>query len=224
MTDRTVSRSMTRWAGAAGIGFAVLLFNGFAIASGAPSYDESDEMWVSWFQDSGNRAAQVVAMFLVAAAALLLILFFAILLQRAHAAGGNPTAVVIAGIAGTSLATSVAIAGVIRSSVSAAVTFAPNYSVPSADILRTIDNLAIGMLFVAGGFSAALFIASFAYAVRGTSLIPNWLSVAGYVVGVLLLASFAFFPFILLPLWMLVAGIAVVARRESPERVRSGTT
>jgi len=223
MPDRPVSDTTLRWAGAAGIGFAVLLVAG-NIISGAPDYDKSDQYWVSWFQDSGHRAAQIVGMFLVAASALLLILFFVTLLRRAVAAGGNAGAAAIAGVSGTVLATVVAVSGVIRSGVSGAVAFAPNsFPVPSADVLRTLDNLAFGVLAVAGGFAAALFIASFAHAVRDTAIIPNWLSIAGYVVGVVLLLSFLFFPFLLLPLWMFVAGITVAVGRGTGERGAEST-
>lgn len=218
MPEQAPSPTASRWAGIAGAGFAVLLFAGATIAS-APDYDESDQKWVSWFQDSSHRGAQIIGMFLVAAAALLLIVFFVTVLRLAVARGGSSTASAFAGVAGTMLATVVGVYGVIRSGVSAAMTFAPNtFPVPSADVLRTLDNLAFGVLAVAGGFAAALFVASFAHALRSADILPGWLVTAGYVVGVLLLASFLFFPFLLLPLWVLIVGILTATRAGATSR------
>lgn len=190
----------------------MLLVLGLIIA-GAPDYDESDQKRVAWFQDSGHRGAQIAGMFLLAAASLLLVVFFVTVLRRAVASGGSPAASAPAGVAGSMLAATVAIAGVLRSGVSAAVTFAPNnFPVPSADVLRTLDNLAFGVLAVAGGFAAALFVATLSHALRDAAVLPGWLVTAGYIAGVFLLASFVFFPLFLLPLWVSIASIFVATR------------
>jgi hypothetical protein len=210
--EQSPTATTARWAGLAAIGFAVLLFVGFVIGM-TPNYNKSDQEWVAWFHDSGHRGAQIAGMFLMAAAALLLVVFFVTVLRRAVAAGGSATASALASVAGTMLATTIGVAAVIRSGVSAAVQFAPNhFPVPGADVLRTLDNLAFGLLAVAGGFAAALFVASFSHALRGTAILPGWLVTAGYIIGALLLFSFLFFPLLLLPLWALIAGVIVAAK------------
>jgi len=212
MSQQPSTTQMSRSAGIAGMGFAVLTVIGF-ITAGGPNYNESDQTWMAWFQDSSHRGAQIAGMFLVLAAVLLLIVFFATLRRRAVAAGGSAQASALAGAAGAMLATTIAVGTVIHNEVSAAVQFAPNnFPVPGADVLRTLDNLGFGVGVVAAGFAAALFVASLAHTLRGTAIVPGWLVTAGYVVGVLLLFSFTFFPLFLLPLWVLVVGIAVVAR------------
>lgn len=212
MAEQTDSEVGTRWAGIAGIGFAVSFVVGF-MTPVAPSYDESDQAWVSWFQDSGHRGTQIAGMFIMAAASLLLVVFFVPVLRRAVASGGSAAASALAGVAGTMLAVVVAVEAVLRSGVSAAVQFAPNnFPVPGADVLRTLDNLSVGLLLLAGGFAAALFVASTAHALRGTAIVPGWLTTAGYVVAVLLLFGVAFLPLLLLPLWVLVVGIVVAVR------------
>lgn len=216
MSQQSSTAQSSRWAGIAGIGFAVLAVVGFIIAGG-PNYNESDQKWVAWFQESGHRSAQIAGMFLVLAALLLLVVFFATLRRRAVAAGGSAAASALVGVAGTMLATIVSVGTAIHNGVSGAVQFAPNsFPVPGADVLRTLDNLGFGVGVTASGFAAALFVASLAHTLRGTAIVPGWLVTAGYVVGVLLLFSFAFFPLFLLPLWVLMAGIAVVARAGRP--------
>lgn len=212
MSQQPSTTQMSRWAGIAGIGFAVLALVGF-ITAGGPNYNESDQTWAAWFQDSNHRSAQITGMFLVLASVLLLVVFFTTLRRQAVAAGGSAQASAIAGPAGIMVATTVAVGTVIHNEVSAAMQFAPNnFPVPGADILRTLDNLGFGVGVVAAGFAAALFVGSLAHTLRNTAIVPGWLVTAGYVVAVLLLFSFTFFPLFLLPLWVLIAGIAVMAR------------
>jgi hypothetical protein len=67
--------------------------------------------------------------------------------------------------------------------------------------------LGLGMTF--GG--VALICAMLA--LRGTSALPGWLVTSGLVVGVLGLASLAFFPLLLFFVWLLVASIVLLARK-----------
>jgi hypothetical protein len=215
--DQPPSAAMSRWAGAAGIAFAVLFFVGFG-AGNTPKYDASNQAWVSWFHDSGHRASQIIGMFSTVAAALLLTVFFVILLRRAVAAGGSKNAALIAGVAGTAMTGVFAVSAVIRSAISASVTFAPShFPVPSADVARTLDNLSVGLALVAGGFAGAVFVAALARTLRSTSVVPRWLVNAGYAVAVLLVGSFEFFPFVALLLWVLVVGVAMLAGRPTRE-------
>lgn len=213
MADQTPSATLSKWAGAAGIGFAVLFVAGFGVGGQTPNYDQPDQRWVAWFEDSGHRSSQIVGMFLLALAALLLIAFVVVLLRRAIAAGGSRNAATIAGVAGTVLAGTLMVSAVIRNAVSAAVAFAPNnFPVPSADVLRTFDNAAYGIVLVGGGLAAALLVTAAAQAARGTSVLPGWLVVASYVAAFILLFSFQFLPVFLLPLWTIVVGVVMITR------------
>jgi hypothetical protein len=215
--DEPPSVAMSKWAGAAGIAFAVLFFFGFG-AGNTPKYDASNQAWVSWFHDSGHRASQIIGAFSTVVAALLLTVFFVVLLRRAVAAGGSRVAALIAAVAGTVMTGVFAVSAVIRTAISGGVTFAPNhFPVPSADVARTLDNLSVALVLVAGGLAGAVFVAALARALRNTSVVPRWLVRAGYVVAVLLVGSFEFFPFVALLLWVLVVGVAMLTGR--PTRV-----
>jgi hypothetical protein len=213
--DKPPSAAMSKWAGAAGIAFAVLFFVGFG-AGNTPKYDASNQAWVSWFHDSGHRASQIIGAFSTVAASLLLTVFFVVLLRRAVAAGGSRTAALIAGVAGTVMTGVFAVSAVIRTAISGGVTFAPShFPVPSADVARTLDNLSVALVLVAGGLAGAVFVAALARTLRNTFVVPGWLVNAGYVVAVLLVGSFEFFPFMLLLLWVLVVGVAMLAGRPT---------
>lgn len=53
-------------------------------------------------------------------------------------------------------------------------------------------------------------------ALKGTGAVPNWLCWSGLVVGVLALAAIAFVPILLFFLWLLIAGIVLLAKRTAP--------
>jgi hypothetical protein len=221
--DNTPNAAMSKWAGAAGIGFAVLFFIGFGIGN-TPRYDASNQAWVSWFHDSGHRASQIIGMFSMVAASLLLTVFFVVLLRRAVAAGGSRTAALIAGVAGTVMTGVLAVSAVIRSAISASVAFAPShFPVPTADVARTLDNLSVGLALVAGGFAGAVFVAALARTLRNTSVVPRWLVRAGYVVAVVLVGSFEFFPLVALLLWVLVVGVVMLAGSSTRESIGAST-
>jgi hypothetical protein len=215
--DKAPSASIVKWAGAAGIGFAVLFLFGFG-AGNTPKYDASDQAWVAWFHDSGHRASQIIGAYSTVAASLLLAVFFVVLLRRAVAAGGSKSAALVAGVAGTVMTAVFAVSAVIRASISGGVTFAPNhFPVPSADVARTLDNLSTGLTLLAGGLAGAVFVAALARTLHNTSVVPQWLVRAGYVVAVILLASFEFIPFFVLLGWVLVTGVVMIAARPTRE-------
>ncbi len=211
LVDQAPSAAMSKWGGAAGIGFAVLFFFGFN-SGNTPAYDASDQAWVSWFHDSGHRAAQIVGAFSTVAASLLLTVFFVILIRRAVAAGGSRNAAFMAAVAGTVMAGVFAVSAVIRTAISGGIAFAPShFPVPSADVARTLDNLSVALALVAGGLAGVVFVAALARTLRSTSVVPTWLVQSGYVVAVLLVGGFEFFPFLTLLLWVLVLGVVMVA-------------
>lgn len=79
--------------------------------------------------------------------------------------------------------------------------------------------------FLVGGmtmFGLAILVASLQH-LRG-GLLPTWLCWAGIVTGLLQLAAFAFFPMLLVVLWMLVAGIVLLTRAGTSSRTTSRTT
>lgn len=78
--------------------------------------------------------------------------------------------------------------------------------------LRDLDNIGQALLLMTGALSAGAFIASACHAARRSVVFPAWLATAGYVVAVLQLAGPFFFPFVLFPLWVLVASIVPLTR------------
>ena len=96
-------------------------------------------------------------------------------------------------------------------SVSASVEFGDAPVVRDADVLRTFESLGIGALVLFGAAAAGLLIITTSIAGGRVALLPRWLVVTGYIVGVIVLLGGLFFiPLALFVLWMLVVGIVML--------------
>lgn len=207
-----------RVAGWAGIGFAVAFVAGFVLVAQVPAYDAADSAWVDYVEDDNVRT--VAGTMLLTAAGLLLMAFTATMATYVGSrAGGRDDhrSAVLRGagtVAGTTLVISVLIGG----AMSAAVTFAPDFEAPSGELIRSLDQLSLGLMLVGVGWSMAVAIAVCSWAGRHSRQLPGWITTAGFVVAVLLIFSPMFLPIILLPLWALVIGIVVLHADTSSNR------
>ena len=198
--------------------FAVLFFFGFG-AGNTPTYDASNQAWVSWFHDSGHRAAQIIGMFSTVAASLLLTVFFVVLLRRAVAAGGSRNAALIA--ACRRHRDGRRVRGLGRDPHRHLRRGSPSRPATSLFPRRTW----LGRWTTCPSVSLSSRAASPAWSSSppwpvpfGTPpWYPRWLVRAGYVVAVLLVGSFEFFPFVTLLLWVLVVGVVMLAGRPTSE-------
>lgn len=207
--------NLLRQIGIVGVVFVVLFVAGFLLGSGTPAYDAPDQEWTEWFDDDGNRTAAIIGGLLAVLASLALIGFSALVATVLRDLDRRTAAALVL-TSGTAAAVLLAVGTLIASSMAAALTFAPDYDeIPSAELLKAIEQIGIGIWLVGGGWTAGLFTAAVSAGARGTALFAGWLVTAGFVVAALLLLSFFFLPLLLFPLWMLVVSILLL---------RSGTT
>ena len=83
---RAATRPATRFAGWAGIGFAVTFIAGFLLVAQVPAYDAPDTDWVSWVEN--DNTTTVIGTMLLTAAGLLLMAFVSSL--ATHLRGAHP--------------------------------------------------------------------------------------------------------------------------------------
>ena len=86
----------------------------------------------------------------------------------------------------------------------------------SPEIGSMVMNVQYGFL-VAGFMLAGLAVLCASLGLLRSGRMPGWLCWAGIVTGALQLVAFAFLPMMLLALWILVAGIVLMARRSSAQ-------
>jgi hypothetical protein len=201
-----------RLGGIAGIVFAVLFVVGFLLVSDTPEGDESNAAWVRYFADSDNRRMIVIGAIIWALAVLAFLLFLGVLRERLRdASAGAEWISTVAFASGLVFAVMLAVAGLGAGSVAASVEFGDGPIVRDADVLRTFESLGFGALVLFGSAAAGLLIITSSVAGGRGALLPRWLVVTGYVVGVIVLLGGLFFlPLILFVLWMLAVGIVLL--------------
>jgi hypothetical protein len=204
--------------GIAAIVFAVLFVVGFLLASDTPDGDESNAKWVRHFADSGNRRMTVIGVILLAVAAVAFLVFLGVLRERLRAAApGSEWISTVAFASGVVFVAMLGVFAVGAAAVPAGVTFGDNPVPRDADIMRSLDSLGFGALLLFGAGSAGLLIITTSIVSGRAALLPRWLVVTGYIVGVIvLLGGLLFFPLILIVLWMLAIGIVMLRRSGAP--------
>jgi hypothetical protein len=200
-----------------GIAFVVLFVVGFIVFPTPSSNKAKDTAkWQAWWNDSGHRTAAVIGAYLMVLGVLAFVWFAWSLRARLQDRdrlgdlGGLmfTFASLFAGIA--------MVSGLVRASIPGAKQFGST-PVPAGDFARQFDQIGFGLLLVAGALCAGAFVAVASLLARRSATLPGWLTTAGYVVAVLQLVAAFFLPFILFPLWVLVASILLV-RRGTPVR------
>jgi len=211
-TSTGSTRSGLRWGGIGGIVFAVLFVIGFLFMSDTPDGNASNREWLKYFRDSGNRRMLVIGALVLAVAAIGFLVFLGVLRERVRSA--LPASEWVATVAFASGLTFVAMLAVFalgQGSVAAGVVFGDNPVPLDADIMRAFVSAGFGALLVFGAAAAGLLVVTTSIAGGRGGLLPRWIVVTGYVVGVLVIVgSLLFFPFILFVLWMLVVSIVML--------------
>jgi hypothetical protein len=149
---------------------------------------------------------------LLALAALAFLVFLGVLRERLRdAAPGSEWLSTVAFASGLAFVAMLAVAGVGHAAVPAGIVFGDNPVPRDANIMRTFESLAFGSLFLFGAVAAGLLIVTTSIVSGRAGLLPRWLVVTGYVVGVIVVVGgLLFIPMILFVFWMLAVGIIML--------------
>ena len=191
-----------------GIVFVVLFVAGFIVFP-TPNDAKDTAKWARWWTDSGHRAGAVVGAYLMVFALLAFVWFMWSLNQRLRERGGMMITF------GTLFVTLALASALVRAAIPGGKLFGSTPVPAGADLARQFDNIGFAVLLVAGALAAGAFTATASYLAASSTILPGWLTIAGYVVAALQLAAGLFIPFVLFPLWVLVVSI-VLLRRSSP--------
>ncbi len=207
-----------RWWYLSGVGFAVLLVVGFMLSMGTLPEDSKapDADWIKVISNSGDRAQIIVGAYILFVAGMLFLWFASTI--RAALQSEEASSSVVGSVAAGSAIVFVAMllaAAVSLAAVPASITFG-NSPVPAADFVRQFSQLGTGFLLAPGSLAAAVFVASISRLGAVTGLFSRGLAVVGYVAAVLLLFGAIFLPFLALPIWAIVVGIALARRPVTP--------
>lgn len=204
------SRPWTKLAPWAGIAFFVFFPVGVLFSGTSLDSDDSDAKWRNWFDDKGHRVGMIIGIYILIVAAILFIVFAAGLLERFRTSGGPSIPHRVAATTGTVFAGLTMIAAIQLGGVAGNISFGGTDVPRDADIMR--QTLGYGTVLVAGGITAAAFIAATTALARAAGVFAQWLVVVSYIAAVLLLVAGLFLPMAALPIWVLIVSIVLLRK------------
>ncbi|HEY2044286.1 MAG TPA: hypothetical protein VGH11_16545 [Jatrophihabitans sp.] len=193
-----------------GIAFVVLFVGGFLVFSGPNTTSNgasNTAKWDAWWNVTNHRTMAIIGAYLMVLGALAFVWFACSLQQRLRDRVDGMMVVAFASLFAALALTS----ALVRAAIPGGKAFG-SLNVPGGNLPEQLDNIGMALLLVAGALAAGAFVAAACHAARRSVVFPAWLTISGYVVAVLQLAAALFFPFVLFPLWVLVASIVLLTR------------
>jgi hypothetical protein len=192
--------------------FFVALFVVSFMSLGTPDGDAGDGEWRDYWEDSGNRTQGIVAAITMCLAAICFLWLVSALRRRLADAVGIDAAFG-AGIAAGALMLLASLgAGLIPIGYQLADVRLPD----DPDVIRIVDGLYFGMIFLPLPYALAGFLIPLFFALRSSYLLPQWLEYATLVVGVVALAGPVLFvlPHALFMVWTLAVSVSLLVRER----------
>ena len=206
--------SDNRWLAVSGFTF-VALFVAAVLVSGGQlgSAGDPDQQFVSYFNDTSNRARDIAGAYFLAAAGLAFVVFLAHLyatLREHPGQQGLPLIALGTGLVFVALllAAAAALSAVPTSHAIAAI-FDEERHEFGPDVSRLATQFGY-MLLVFAMLAAAACIAAISLAARTAGIFPAWLVGFGLVAAFALPFSFFFLPAAALPIWVVAASLHLV--------------
>jgi DNA-binding CsgD family transcriptional regulator len=210
----TMARQLERWAPLGGIVFVVLMLVGASFVTDVPEADASASEITAYLADSDNHVRNIIGAYMWVVGALAFLWFLARLRADLRRAEGGPGTV-------SSLAFG---AGVVFAALwvaSAAALAAVAYAlelqdapVRDADLVRVLPQMASLFLLLGGGFGGLLLVLATSIVSLQTGVLPRWFAWLGIVVAIVLPFDLIYLNIIPLVVWVLIASIVLLTRRE----------
>jgi hypothetical protein len=190
-----------------GVAAVLLIIAGFIVGGESPDIDASLQEITSYYTD--HESELQIASALLALGAFFFLLFsaaIASLLREGRDGGGASATVSLAG--GIVFAVGVTVfAGLAFTAGDVVDDVAP-------DSLQTLHVLGSDMFFTVAVGTAAFLLGTGVGTLR-TDALPNWLSWAAIVIGVLAITPIGFFAFLALGIWTLIASVMLYMRARA---------
>jgi hypothetical protein len=207
-------RGLEQWAGLGGVAYVVLFIVGAILAFGGQPNGDADPATVqAYFADSGHRDRISVGWILIVLGLFFFLWFLSSLRQRLRRLDGGllTTLASIGGIVYAALA----LASISISSAIQTMSDDTFRHTVYPELIHAANDVGYVMHATGGIGAGAMMIAASVVALRAR-VVPGWLGWVGVVAGILALGSIAFFPQLLIALWVLVAGVLLFLARSEP--------
>ena len=211
-------RSVARWAALGGLVYVVLFVIGTILFfNGAPSGDASPARVILWYSDSGHRDSIHFGWILLGLSILFLLWFIGALRRAVSALDGEGILTGVVSLGGGIYAALTLAAAALSDGIRTMSDDTYQHRV-FPELIHAVDD-ATWVLHATGAAALGVMIIAASLAFMWGAVWPTWAGWLGVVVGILALASIAFFPQFLFLLWILVVSVWMFRRTNSPGQV-----
>jgi hypothetical protein len=213
-----------RWAPIGGIVFVVLMVVGSMLVGDVPGAHASEREIAEYLGDSANHTRNIVGAYIWGVGAIAFLWFLTRLrseLRRAEGGTGALSNLVFgAGVAFTAVWIASA---AIFASVAYAVAFR-DAPLSDPDLVRVLPTTGRLLLLLGGGFAGSLLLFAASAVILRTGVLARWLAWLGILAAIVLLFDLAYATIFPLWVWVFVASIVLLRRREdtATARLRAG--
>src|SRR3989454_9072406 len=211
-------RNVARWAALGGLVYVVLFVIGTILFfSGAPSGDSTPAKVSQWYSDSGHRDRIHFGWILIGLSIIFLLWFIGALRRAVSAVDGEGILTAVVGLGGGVYAALALASGALSDGIRTMSDDTYQHRVFPELIHAAYD--ATWVMHATGAAALRLLIIATSLAFMWSGVWPTWAGWLGVVVGILALASIAFFPQFLFLLWILVVSFWMFRRPQSPSGI-----
>ena len=197
-----------RWAGLGAIVYVGLFIVGLVLIDhGRPDADAAPSTVIPYYQDAGHRDRIGLGFVLVLIGVFFLIWFVAALRELVSRYSGDGMLAAVTAIGGAVYAALTLVSVALQSAIYTMSDDTYRHGVYPELIHAANDSGYV--LHSAGGVGVGAMIVATSLAVLGARAIPAWLGWLSLVAGVVSIFAVFFFPWIVIAVWLLVAGVLV---------------
>jgi hypothetical protein len=205
--NRGVSVRHLRWAGLVG---AVVFVVGFVMVSSVPGGGDPDPAdFEEYYLTDDNTGLAIAGLLILSAGVIVLVLFLHYL--RTQISTDLSRLAFASGVAGLAV---VGTGACVLAAPSAVQAFSDEEYV-GQQIAHTFASAGFGVMLIPGALLLGLAIACYSLSGRANGSLPAWVAIVGIIVAVLQLLAIIWIPFLLVPVWMVLASIGDAKPRRA---------
>jgi hypothetical protein len=200
--------AVLRWAGLGAIVYVGLVVVGLILMlNGIPNGDAPPAKVIAYYSDSGHRDRIHVGWLLILVSVFFLLWFVAALRDVVRRLAGDGILMTVATIGGGVYAALTLASFTVADAVLTMSDDTYRHQV-SPDLVHAANDTAYALHSAGGAAAGAMFVAA-SLAALGARAIPGWLGWLGVVAGVVAIFSIFFFPWFVIAVWFVLAGVLV---------------
>jgi hypothetical protein len=205
-----------RWAPIGGIIFVVLMVVGTMLVGDVPAADAPEREIADYLVDSDVHTRNIIGAYLWTVGALMFLWFLTRLRNDLRRAEGG-----VGAVANLAFGAGVAFAAVwmVSAAAFASVAYAVELRdgpVANPDLVRVLPSMGWLLLLLGGGFAGLLVLLAASAVILRTAVFPRWLAWLGILAAILLLFDIVYRNILPFWLWVFIASVVMLIRREQP--------